>query len=122
MSVVPGTWRDCGWCQTVVTSHRLATRLAADGCRLVSNWWTSIAGVQVDLVRDVVALDDRASSWRGAYGGRAAALVAVAAVERVYGPAALIDHPALRPVRDLAGREAEPPRVMGRSVAPGSQR
>lgn len=106
VSVVPAAWRDWGWCQTVVTSHRLATRLAADGCRLVSNWWASIAGVQVDLARDVVVLDDRASSWRGAYGGPAAALVAVAAVERVHGLAALIDHPALWPLRDLAGREA----------------
>ena len=28
-------WRDWGWCQTVLTSHRLVARLAADGGRLI---------------------------------------------------------------------------------------
>ena len=105
--VVPPAWRDWGWCQAVITSHRLATRLSADGSRLVSNWWASIAGVQLDLARDMVVLDDRASSWRGAYGGPAAAIVAVAAVERVHGPAALVHHPALGVVRDFADRDIE---------------
>jgi len=33
-------------------------------------------------------------------GGPAAAIVAVAAIERVHGPAALVRHPALAPLRD----------------------
>jgi hypothetical protein len=94
----------------------LATRLAADGSRLVSNWWASIAGVQVDLAADIVVLDDRASSWRGAYGGPAAAIVAVAAVERVHGSAALVQHPALGLLRDFADRDIEPRRAQ--SVVP----
>jgi hypothetical protein len=100
VKVVPPAWRAWGWCHTVITSQRLATRLAADGGRLVSNWWPSIAGVQVDLGCHLVALDDRAGSWRGAYGGPAAAIMAVAAIERVHGPAALVHHPALAPLRD----------------------
>ena len=93
------------------TSKRLATRLTADGSRLVSNWWVSIAGVQVDLARDMIVLDDRASSWRAAYGGSAAAIVAVAAVERVHGPAALVHYPALGLLRDFADRDIEPRRA-----------
>jgi len=109
--VVPPAWRDWGWCHTVITSKRLATRLTADGSRLVSNWWVSIAGVQVDLARDMIVLDDRASSWRAAYGGSAAAIVAVAAVERVHGPAALVHYPALGLLRDFADRDIEPRRA-----------
>jgi hypothetical protein len=66
--LVPPAWRDWGWCQTVITSQRLATRLTTDGGRLVSSWWANIAGAQVDLGRDFVTLDDRASGWNGAYG------------------------------------------------------
>jgi hypothetical protein len=117
---LPPAWRDWGWCPTVVTSRRLATRLAADGGRLVSNWWASIAGVQVDLSRDVVVMDDRASSWRGAYGGPAATVIAVAAVERVHGPAALVHHPALAPLRASANRDVGPPPAAGGSVVPRS--
>ena len=84
----------------MITSQRLATRLGADGGWLVSNWWASIAGVQVDLGCHLVVLDDRAGSWRGPYGGPAAAIMAVAAIERVHGPAALVHHPALAPLRD----------------------
>jgi hypothetical protein len=94
----------------------LATRLAADGSRLVSNWWASVAGVQVDLAADVVVLDDRASSWRGAYGGPSATIVAVAAVERVHGPAARVHHPAIGLLRDFADRDIEPRRAQ--SVVP----
>jgi hypothetical protein len=96
--LLPGTsyWRDWGWCQTLITSHRLATRLAADGCRLVSNWWSAVAGVQIDLSRDAVLLDDGAGEWRGRYAGSGVAVVGVAAVERVYGPEALHNHPGLQ--------------------------
>jgi hypothetical protein len=96
---VPSVWRDWGWCLTVLTSHRLVTRLGADGGRLISNWWASIGGVQVDLSRDLVTLDDRTSSWRGAYGGPAVAIVSVGAISAVHGVAALVEHPALAPLR-----------------------
>ena len=106
---VSPVWRDWGWCQTLLTSRRLVTRLSADG-RLISNWWAGIGGVQVDLVRDLVTLDDRTSSWRGAYGGPAVAVISVAAVGAVHGLAALVDHPALEPLRKEQIRLASPTR------------
>jgi hypothetical protein len=101
---VPSSWRDWGWCPVLLTSHRLLTRLAADGGRLISNWWASIGGVQVDLQRDLVTLDDRTTNWRGAYGGPAAAIISVGAVSAVHGLAALVDHPALESLRKGSGR------------------
>ena len=100
---VPSSWRDWGWCQVLLTSHRLLTRLGADGGWLIANWWASIGGVQVDLQRDLVTLDDRTGNWRGAYGGPAAAIISVGAVGAVHGLAALVEHPALAP---FAGRLA----------------
>lgn len=94
---VPSPWRDWGWCLTLLTSHRLLTRLAADGGRLISNWWASIGGVQVDLQRDLVILDDRTSDWRGADGGPAAAVISIGAVSAVHGLPALVDHPPWSP-------------------------
>ena len=107
---VPSSWRDWGWCQTLLTSHRLLTRLTADGGRLISNWWTSIGGVQVDLQRDLVTLDDRTSNWRGAYGGPAVAIISVGAVSAVHGLTALVDHPALEPLRNELSRLESPTR------------
>ena len=55
---------------------------------------------RVDLARDLVILDDRTSSWRGAYGGPAVAVISVAAVSAVHGLGALVDHPALESLRE----------------------
>ncbi|HZT66198.1 MAG TPA: hypothetical protein VFA11_10460 [Acidimicrobiales bacterium] len=111
----PGSprWRDWGWCDSLVTSHRLVTRLAGDGGRLVSNWWSWVAGVNVDLAADTVVLDDHSGEWRGAYTGPGAPVLAVAAIERVHGTAALVDHPALAPLRDLTRRVGNPRRPPG---------
>jgi hypothetical protein len=92
-------WKNWGWCDTLITSRRLVTRLTGDSGRLISNWWTTIAGVQVDLERGTVTMDDRMSEWRGAYVGPAAPIVAVAAIERIRGPDALLRHPALATLR-----------------------
>ena len=101
---VPSSWRDWGWCPVLLTSHRLLTRLAADGGRLISSWWASIGGAQVDLQRDLVTLDDRTGNWRGSYGGPAVAIISVAAVSALYGLAALVDHPALETLRKQSSR------------------
>ena len=53
--------------------------------------------------------------------GPAAAIVAVAAVERVHGPAALVHHPALGILRDFADRDVDPSRREAQPVAPRSQ-
>jgi hypothetical protein len=98
-------WRTWGWCDTLISSHRLVTRLAGDSERLGSNWWTAIGGVQVDLERQTVAMDDRTSSWRGVYAGPATPIIAVAAIERIHGPAALVEHPALGLLRRITRNE-----------------
>lgn len=92
-------WKNWGWCDTLITSHRLVTRLTGESGRLISSWWMTIAGVQVDLERGTVAMDDRMSDWRGAYVGPAAPIVAVAAIERIHGLDALLRHPALTTLR-----------------------
>lgn len=99
-------WRDWGWCQTLVTSHRLASRLGSDGGRLVSVWWTTTAGVQIDLSTETVLLDERDGDWRGLYAGPSAVVVAVAAVQQVHGSIGLIEHPGLHPLR-ASGAEPE---------------
>lgn len=101
-------WHDWGWCQTLVTSHRLASRLASHGGQLISNWWTTIAGVQFDLERDTVTLDDRANEWRGQYAGPASPVIAVTAIERVYGTEALAEHSALLSLTNSSAFAAVP--------------
>jgi hypothetical protein len=98
------SWRNWGLCTTLVTSHRLVTRVAGDSGRLISNWWAQIAGVQIDLDRETVTMDDRLSEWRGAYIGPAAPVITVAAVERVYGAVTLLDHPGLGQLRSRTDR------------------
>jgi hypothetical protein len=73
---------------------------------MVSNWWTAVGGVQIDLRHDAVLLDDKVllddsgGNWRGLYAGSSVAVIAVAAVERVYGPQALGEHPGLQQLLD----------------------
>jgi hypothetical protein len=99
-------WRNWGWCDTLITSHRLVTRLAGDSGRLGSNWWTAIAGVQVDLEHQTVAMDDDLNKWRGIYAGPATPIMAVATIERIYGPTALLEHPGLLLLRRrLSGKQ-----------------
>jgi hypothetical protein len=102
-------WRNWGWCDTLITSQRLVTRLAGDSGRLISNWWAGIGGVQVDLEHRTVTMDDRSSKWRGFYAGPAAPVIAVAAIERVHGPTALVQHPALTALRRSAGQDSTVP-------------
>jgi hypothetical protein len=100
--VRPGSpsWREWGWGLTLVTSDRLVARLGGDGGRLVSVWWSGVGGLQVDLAKESVVMDASNGDWRGRYGGPLAPVLAVAAVERVYGAAALLDHPGLAPLRE----------------------
>ena len=58
-----------------------------------------MAGAQVDLERQTVIMDDRAGQWRGLYAGPAAPIIAVAVIERIHGPAALVDYPDLALLR-----------------------
>lgn len=104
---VPSSWRYWGWCQILLTSHRLLTRLTADGGRLISNWWASIGGVQANLQRDFVTLDDRTTNWRRGVRRTRCRHILVGAVSAVHGLAALVDHTALQSLRSHpAGPEA----------------
>ena len=82
----------------LVTSCRVIGRLADE--RLHGYRWENAVGVRVDLAagRDVVSLDVEGQPpliWTGP----GVAPMAVAAIFRLYGPAAMIEHPGLAPLR-----------------------
>jgi hypothetical protein len=82
----------------LITNARVVGRLGDDQ---LNGWrWEGINGcrVSLDAGREFVALDlggQRPLVWRGP----AAAPLAVAAVFHLHGPAALVDHPGLSPLR-----------------------
>jgi hypothetical protein len=93
----PVTWRPpiLPW---LITSHRIVGRLGND--RLYGWRWQQFTGCRVDLQpgTEFVAVDASDGiplSWVGP----AVAPLAVAAIFRLYGPAALLDHPGLAPLR-----------------------
>ena len=82
----------------LVTSGRVVGRLADD--RLHGYRWESAVGVRVDLAtgREVVSLDIEGQPTL-VWSGPGAAPMAVAAIFHLYGPAAMIEHPGLAPLR-----------------------
>lgn len=92
----PHGWSEASWCQVLVTDRRLLLRLG-DGV-LISLWWGSLVGFQADLVHEHVTLDYGDGSPR-LLSGTAAPILAVAGVSQIYGPEALLTHPALEPLR-----------------------
>lgn len=82
----------------LVTNHRVVARLGDD--RLHGWRWEHIVGCRVDLTpgRELVALDLDCQTplhWSGA----GVAPLAVAAVYRLHGPLAIIEHPGLALIR-----------------------
>ena len=75
---------------------RLAAR-KPDG-QVVSIYWSAIEAISVDLAREIVVLDGT-GGYHGELGGPAIAQIAVAAIATCHGPQALLDHPALGPLR-----------------------
>lgn len=96
---LPQGWTEPTWSQLLVTDRRLLIRLP--GGMLVSLWWGSLVGFEADLVGERVILDYGDGSPRHVFGS-AAPIIAVAGVAMVYGPEALLTHPALAPLRALA--------------------
>jgi hypothetical protein len=89
----------------LVTDQRLAGRLHPD----ILRWWTwdQVIGVQVDLThgRERVGLDIDGS--KPIYlAGPGVGPLAVAAVYRLHGPLAVIEHPGLAPLRTGAAATA----------------
>ncbi|WP_457256504.1 hypothetical protein [Pedococcus sp. P5_B7] len=93
---VDGQWSPALWCHVVVTDHRLLVRLP-DGT-LRSQWWSTLVGFEADLVAGHVILDYGDGRPR-LFSGPQAAVLAVAGVAMLYGPEALVSHPALDPIR-----------------------
>jgi hypothetical protein len=91
----------------LVTDQRVAGRLHPD----ILRWWTwdQVIGVQVDLThgRERVCLDiDRAKPVYLA--GPGVGPLAMAAVYRLHGPLAVIEHPGLAPLRTGTAATAGP--------------
>lgn len=88
----------------LITSQRLAGRLHPD----ILRWWTweQMIGVQIDLRpgQERVCLDIDGSK-PVYFCGPAVAPLAVAAVYRLHGPMALVEHPGLAPLRAVVPSE-----------------
>ena len=97
---VQAGWRDEGSVEWLVTSARLVGRLPRTG-ELLSVPWAGVAGLEVDLAGGQVRVQT-ANGWRCVLSGPGVAPIAVAGVAACHGVAALIDHPALAGLRDLA--------------------
>ena len=93
---VDGQWSPASWSQVLISDHRLLLRLS--GGELVSLWWGSLVGFEVNLDEDYVILDFGDGRPR-TLSGAGVSLVAVAGVARLYGVEALATHPALEPLR-----------------------
>jgi hypothetical protein len=90
----------------LITSHRIADRLYSD---TLCWWkWTAIVGVQVDLTTgsEYVQLDLPLPAPPVRWYGPGVAPLAVAAIYHLHGPAALLDHPGLSPLRRGPGGPA----------------
>lgn len=92
-----GHWAPPSTAQVIVTDQRLICRLAT--AQLASLPWCGLIGLQVDLARARVTLDD-ADGIPIMICGAAAPTIAVSAVAFTYGARTLLTHPALAPVRN----------------------
>jgi hypothetical protein len=95
---------NAGMLDWLITNHRLAAR-QPDGT-VLSIYWSAIEAVTVDLAHEYVTLD-AADGYHSMLSGPAIAPIAVAAIACCHGPHALLDHPALEPLRS---RKADPDR------------
>lgn len=100
---IDGAWSSPRWTRALVSDRRLVVRL--DTGELVSLWWQGLVGFTADLDAGHVILDFGDGHPRS-LSGPGAAVVAVAGVALLYGPEAMLTHPALAPLR--RGRGADP--------------
>jgi hypothetical protein len=85
-----------GMLDWLITNQRLAAR-QHDG-KVLSIYWSAIEAISVDLAREFVVLDG-ADGYHGELAGPAIAPIAVVAIATCHGPQALLDYPALEPLR-----------------------
>lgn len=91
-----------GMLDWLITNQRLTAR--RPNGQVVSIWWSGVEAISVDPAREIVVLDG-ADGFHAELRGPALAPIAVAAIATCHGPQALIDHPALEPLR--AGQPAD---------------
>lgn len=103
-----------GMLDWLITNERLAAR-KPDG-QVVSIYWSAIEAISIDLAREIVVLDG-ADGYHGELAGPAIAPIAVAAIATCHGPQALLDHPALEPLREPPQGSFEQPNMI--DTAPG---
>lgn len=92
-----GQWSGEERCLAVVTDQRLLLRRARG--ELVSFWWATVIGLEVDLAQERMVLDFGDGRPCGLFGSHVA-VPAVMAVARIYGAEGLIRHPSLESLRD----------------------
>jgi hypothetical protein len=85
-----------GFLDWLITDQRLGAR-QPDGT-VLSIYWSAIEAITVDLARECVVFD-AADGYHGVLSGAAIAPIAVAAIASCHGAHALLDHPALEPLR-----------------------
>jgi hypothetical protein len=91
-----GSWALPSWTQVAITDQRLLC-CCNDG-RLLSLCWTEVAGVQVALDQQSLLISC-CNQPPITFTGAGTAVLGVAAVSMLYGPGALLTHPALSPLR-----------------------
>lgn len=80
-----------------MTNRRLLCRFASG--RLKSLWWSGVVGLQVDPAAEHVVLDYGDGQPVNLLGAEVAPL-AVVGIASVYGPEAMLTHPAFDPAMD----------------------
>lgn len=91
-----GTWADASFADVIVTDLRLLCRLGSG--RLTSLWWNGVVGLHIDLAAEHIVLDF-GDGQPVCFSGSRATQVSVAAIASIYGAQALVNHPALAPLR-----------------------
>jgi hypothetical protein len=76
---------------------------------MISVWWSGLAGIEIDLKRDLVVLNGE-NGWTGVLTGPAVASIAVAATAMCQGVDALHVHPALEFIGQRDQHQRVPPR------------
>ena len=102
---VDGQWSEALRSQVLVTDRRLLVRLPDSTLR--SQWWSTLVGFEADLTGGHVVLDYGDGRPR-LFSGPEVAVLAVAGVAVLYGPAALVTHPALEPIRSSISAPSRP--------------
>lgn len=94
--VTVSAWHDHGKVDWLITSERIVGR--PGGGELISIWWATVAGLDIDQRRDRITLQTE-NGWRGRLSGPCVAPLAVAAVAACHGARGVLLHPALAYLR-----------------------